>query len=40
MNNEVHVVYDKQACIGIGLNAAGGGHCDDCRTGFNLKGVR
>jgi hypothetical protein len=37
-DNEVHVVYDKEARIGA--NAAGGRHCDDCRAGFDLKGVR
>jgi hypothetical protein len=37
-DNEVHVVYDKEAKMGN--NAAGGRHCDDCHAGFNLKGVR
>ena len=36
--NEVHVVYDRSATIGS--NAAGGVKCDDCKAGFNLKGVR
>jgi hypothetical protein len=37
-DNEVHVVYDKNAKMGE--NAAGGRHCDDCHAGFSLKGVR
>lgn len=37
-DNEVHVVYDRDAKIGG--NAAGGVNCDDCKAGFKLKGVR
>lgn len=36
--NEVHVVYDRK--VTMGLNAAGGRHCDDCHAAFSLKNVR
>jgi hypothetical protein len=37
-DNEIHVVYDKSARIG--MNAVGGSGCADCSIAFNLKNVR
>jgi hypothetical protein len=37
-DNEIRVVYDKSARIGV--NAVGGSGCTDCSIAFNLKNVR